>query len=380
MDLGQGYERIDVIGDCYFEQSLKSQTRNDRGIGSVELFTGESKFPSYLKANFLKNSENKKQLNLFLAEKLCELYKGEQILLVTKERSIQTTNNFLFSESFISDCHPEEADQKLVRHMIHCTRAGYKHILVKTVDIDVILLLLSYRHYAGNLETNVFASFGVGKSACFYDINSIAKKFGEETCRALPFFHTFTGCDNVSSFFNHGKCKFWDRWDEYQEKDVLTDVFIELSTKSVSILANHIETIEKYLIFVYYDSSAKPKDINLLRMIDFEHSTHNNLRLLPPSRVGLIEHIKRAAYEGGWVYYHCMENANLPDPQEWGWKLKSYRFIPKWQIVTDLIDPLDLTVTCSCTKQKCTNCLCRKKNFECIQFCKCQRKCLYAPI
>ena len=34
-------------------------------------------------------------------------------------------------------------------------------------------------------------------------------------------------------------------------------------------------------------------------MREFEWSTHSNLRLLPPSRIGLLEHAKRACYQAG---------------------------------------------------------------------------------
>ena len=63
--------------------------------------------------------------------------------------------------------------------------------------------------------------------------------------------------------------------------------------------------------------------IDVRRMHKFENTTHNNLRLLPPSRLGLSQHIKRAAYHAGWVNRQCVENGILPDPTEWGWKFTS---------------------------------------------------------
>ena len=40
-------------------------------------------------------------------------------------------------------------------------------------------------------------------------------------------------------------------------------------------------------------------DLNFQRMQDFEHSVDSNLRLLPASKAGHTEHIKRAAFETG---------------------------------------------------------------------------------
>ena len=166
----------------------------------------------------------------------------------------------------------------------------------------------------GNFSSNVFVWFGTGTNTTFYNINDIALGL-EETCKALTFFHAFTGCDTVSSFFNHGKCKFWDRWQEFDDKDDLTRLFSELSQKPSAITDVQISILEKNLLSVYYANMTGPCDINYQRMHDFEHSVHSNLRLLPPSKICLIEHAKRAAYEAGWAWYQCKENVELPNPE-----------------------------------------------------------------
>ena len=132
--------------------------------------------------------------------------------------------------------------------------------------------------------------------------------------------------------------------------------------------------IEEFLCYVYYPNVTAPVDIDALRMRDFEHSAHNNLRFLPPSKNGLLQHCRRAGYEAGWVQRQCLEDVDLPDPLMWGWSKINDEFVPKWQ---DVENP---TATCSCTKAKCTNCLCSKQNLECLSFCKCQRHCLYTSI
>lgn len=40
---------------------------------------------------------------------------------------------------------------------------------------------------------------------CINDVESL----GPDMTRALPFFHAFTGCDNVSAFFGKGKIMAW---------------------------------------------------------------------------------------------------------------------------------------------------------------------------
>ena len=93
----------------------------------------------------------------------------------------------------------------------------------------------------------------------------------------MPFFHTFTGCDTVSSFFNQGKCKFWDRWEKFEEVDTLTRTFAELSAKPAGLLSEQINVLELFILHVYYGNAVADGDIDVQRMREFEHSTHRNL-------------------------------------------------------------------------------------------------------
>ena len=43
----------------------------------------------------------------------------------------------------VRPCEAEEADQRLVRHTLNLIHNGYKTILVRTIDIDVLVLLIS---------------------------------------------------------------------------------------------------------------------------------------------------------------------------------------------------------------------------------------------
>ena len=168
---------------------------------------------------------------------------------------------------------------------------------------------------------------------------------------------------------------------EFDESEALTNVFSVLSAKPSTLTIEQIDLIEKFVCYVYYDDVSSP--IDQKRMKDFEHSTHNNLRLIPPSRVGLIEHIKRAVYYAGWINYQCVENVDLPDPCGWGWGLSDGEYLPTWHTrpENDSTTAELVTMICSCGTEKCTNCRCAKvTNFECLPFCKCQHRCLYKSI
>ena len=90
------------------------------------------------------------------------------------------------------------------------------------------------------------------------------------------------------------------------ELDAFTDVFTTLRKKPLFITIQQIGRLIR--------------SIDLKGLLDFEHSTHGNLRLIPPSRSGLEMHVKRAAYYAGWINYQCLENFVLPSPTESGWE------------------------------------------------------------
>ena len=205
----------------------------------------------------------------------------------------------------------------------------------------------------------MFACLTLTFTSTYYDINKIS--FEEQKCRALPFFYALTGCDVVSSFYNHGKCKFWDRWFESEEEEDLTKVFINLSEKPESIEEDQISVIERFVGLVYHGKHIDCIDSERLR--DFEHSTHSNLKLIPPSRSGLR-----------------VENVALPLPSDWGWKLIKGQYCPVWDSNGSSIDADLLTSTCGCATQKCSKCKCATSLLRCIPLCKCQRNCVYKSI
>ena len=116
--------------------------------------------------------------------------------------------------------------------------------VVRNVDRDVVISLIVYCRLAKKFDCVVFACLTSSASNRFYNTNKIAEELGERKCRALPFFYALTGCDIVSSFFNQGKCKFWDRWTESQEEGPLKTAFMELSGKANAVTEEQISVTE----------------------------------------------------------------------------------------------------------------------------------------
>ena len=139
IDIATGYDRFDIVCDRYFENSLKSLTRHDRGFGSLINFDGNNEFPTDVKDKFTKNPKNKENLNHFLGKKFLEIRDTGIIMAITIKNGI-LTNDTLRIGPVISSCSAEETDQKLVRHMLQCLLTEIKTIVVKTVDTDVFFV------------------------------------------------------------------------------------------------------------------------------------------------------------------------------------------------------------------------------------------------
>ena len=106
-------------------------------------------------------------------------------------------------------------------------------------------------------------------------------------------------------------------------------------------------------------------------------SSDNDLRKLPPGRDALVQHIKRACLQAGYLWRESIEDFQLPDPTLWGWIRNedgSYR--PLWESQTGTVDFDKFVMTCACAAQKCKTCKCSKANVTCIAMCGSGRKCV----
>ena len=114
----------------------------------------------------MKHNEIKEYLNRYLAGKLRLFHSGSKqqqqqqqqqpfteeinnrklhfLCSVTCGKNTKTTNSSLLPESHINDFTAEETDQRSVRHVINCIGKGYEESVVRTVDMGVFVLLLSY--------------------------------------------------------------------------------------------------------------------------------------------------------------------------------------------------------------------------------------------
>ena len=148
----------------------------------------------------MKESQNKNALNEYLAKKLIEIHNGPQLLVATLKDTVLCSFDaepLRQSDVSIVKCQSEEADQRIIRHVLHIVDSydEFNPVVINTIDTDVLVLLISY---FGRLETidpdiEIYAYLTAGKK--YYDVRDITKSLGKEVCLALPFFYCLTGFD-----------------------------------------------------------------------------------------------------------------------------------------------------------------------------------------
>ena len=371
---GSGYDRIDAVFDRYFDRSLKEATRISRGTGTRLKITELCGIPKNFES-FLHVSQNKNDFNEYLAEKFISMHHDKQILVCTYKETILTSHQEIVennTEVKITECQSEEADQRLVRHTLHCLSPcfSFEKIVINTIDTDVLILLIANlsSHLRKNLRVLVYAK--MVRSGIHHNLRAMILELDHSICEALPFFYAFSGCDTVSSFFSKGKCKGWDIWME--DRSNLDEVFIRLGNEPGELTNTDMNIIEKFVTKMY---TKQNKSLTLLRIELFKYMKDSDLRKLPPSREALEQHTRRACYQAGYVWKETVRDIVLPNPENWGWVLEENVYKPRWQQQNCPISIEKLTITCSCHKGTCKNCKCSKAGFLCISMCGCNRKC-----
>ena len=95
-------------------------------------------------------------------------------------------------------CTHEEADTRMILHVLFASQSGCQKVMFRTVDTDVVALAVS-RVRAINVD-ELWIAFGAGKHFRYLAIHDIAAQLGPQKEEALPMLHALTGCDTVTCF------------------------------------------------------------------------------------------------------------------------------------------------------------------------------------
>ena len=123
-----------VICGSYFDNSLKSHTREARGCGQFFPFTEATNIPKEFQGNFLRHNRNKVALNSFLADKLLTHDFGGAIVFISVKSGVKCNFTNVSEEVLHIGRTQEEAHTKIIVHVKHCLLNGFRNIVVKTVS------------------------------------------------------------------------------------------------------------------------------------------------------------------------------------------------------------------------------------------------------
>ena len=121
------------------------------------------------------------------------------------------------------------------------------------VDSDFVVLSFGYANIVKDAGVEKFSVVYRPKEK-YFDVLDNLSYFGEDICRALPYFHALTRCDMTSSFYRLGKAKFWKTWMKQHNNNnnkSLTRTFIHLGDQPTNIDPNDIDIIAKYIYNCY---------------------------------------------------------------------------------------------------------------------------------
>lgn len=168
---------MNVICDFFTgttEKALKT-AREKRGIGSRTRVCPNTRIPKGW-ANFLRDNENKKELFHMLS-----LACHTMGVPAEKELNITDGMNVLSSSDRCKDnidpCNHEEADTRIMVHVADAVTHGFKRIMIRTVDTDVVVLAVScVSKLLNSLE--LWVHIGTGNTHQFLSCDKIAASIG----------------------------------------------------------------------------------------------------------------------------------------------------------------------------------------------------------
>ena len=359
--------RVDIVWDEYFENSLKSQTRSKRGKGVRRRVEASANLPGNWQ-QFLRIDANKTELFSFLANHITHLE------LPTNKQLVTTLGSGVLcipsrDIRHLATCDHEEADTRMILHLADAAREGFHRILLRTVDTDVVVLAVAAAAKL-NLQ-ELWEAFGTGKHFRYIPIHEIAVSLGPQKSQALPIFHAYTGCDTVSSFSTRSKKSAWETWKVFHE---VTATFLALCTGPVEVNDENVATLKRFTILLYGRTSSMV-NIDEARQELFTKKGRP-MDAIPPTKAALVQHIKRAVYQGGHCWGKMLQTTMcMPSAEDWGW-VDPQQWKPLWTVLPEASTAARELIRCGCKKGCVGRCKCNKAALKCTALYQCGAACV----
>ena len=154
-----------------------------------------------------------------------------------------------------------------------------------------------------------------------------------------------------------------------------TGTLQRLSSLPSSVSDEELAEIEQFVVILYCRTDPEG-NVNAARKYLFAKG-NKTLDHIPPTQAALLEHVKRAVYQGSYVWNQCLEACPAyPSPGEWGWERDSSgtRWLPRWTSLPEASKACKEFIACGCDPAKGCKKLykCHKACLQCTDLCKCR--------
>ena len=182
-------------------------------------------------------------------------------------------------------CNHEEADTRIVLHIRHALERGAETVLVRTVDTDVVVILVGKLHdlLAYNQHAKVWVAFGMGRHFSIISINTsvpLLEKLGHELYQSST--HSL-GVTVLHSSVASEKKTAWRAWELNSQvtpalQNIATHPFQQLTVSS-----ENSQKLERFTI-IMYDRSSPLASVNDTQLMLFS-KRNRDLDNIPPTQV-----------------------------------------------------------------------------------------------
>ena len=145
LELGKTQHR-DIVWDVYLKDSLKLSTITKTGAGICKRDSSHGKLPGNWK-HFLRNVGNKygSRAGVCFQARRRQCHSTHHIGLCVSYIDRQNTDVF-------QPCAHEETDTRMILHVKDATNCGFKSVMIRTVDTDVVMLNVAHFQGLPNIE------------------------------------------------------------------------------------------------------------------------------------------------------------------------------------------------------------------------------------
>ena len=247
----------------------------------------------------------------------------------------------------------EEADTRMLLHAQHASQDAQR-IIIQSPDTDVLLLCVTHCDEIGTGE--LWFRTGVKDRLRYIPAQKIVLSLGPLICKALPAFHSLTGCDSTSALSKIGKKKAW----KSISNNKVHQESLACVGHSPDVDEERAKKAEAFICSLYTISNRIPATADEARYRP--RTTYCCLQLCD----SLLQHIKRANYQAYVWRKALMPRQDLPSPAGHGWKIDNNTLCP--DLMTKPPAPASILelINCQCIRSSCTqNCSCSSNGLAC---------------